>query len=169
MDNSRISGKYRHYKGDKNANQYDVFCEVYDNHGNHYVLYRQDYGTKDYWIRPYDMFFETVKCEYKEGLTKTVPRFKASGKLKDSSEYIEILINELKGNNLIVKHSETEERYFISSISTEDRLVCVHPCSEIAEEGGFLSEYEIIRRMGKRGCLIDSTLQIWDDTDQPLP
>ena len=65
-----ISGKYMHYKG----NDYDVFCEAFDINGNSYVLYQQCYGDKSFWLRPYDMFFETIQHDGKE-VKRFMPKF----------------------------------------------------------------------------------------------
>ena len=64
-------GRYRHYKG----NEYTVLgvtrhSETLDE----LVLYRQEYGDHGLWVRPKEMFFETVKVD---GLD--VPRFQYLG------------------------------------------------------------------------------------------
>ena len=56
--NRNISGTYKHYKEGK---RYIAFCIANDRYMNKYVLYQQCYGTNDFWIRPYDMFFDSVK------------------------------------------------------------------------------------------------------------
>ena len=60
-------GRYRHYKG----NEYTVVgtarhSETLEEH----VVYRQEYGEHGLWVRPKQMFSETVKVDGKD-----VPRF----------------------------------------------------------------------------------------------
>ncbi len=60
-------GKYRHYKGA----EYEVVDVARHSETEEYlVVYRQCYGDASLWVRPYDMFVETVTVE-----GKTVPRF----------------------------------------------------------------------------------------------
>ena len=54
------SGRYRHYKG----NEYTVIgtarhSETLEEH----VVYRQEYGDHGLWVRPKQMFSETVKVD----------------------------------------------------------------------------------------------------------
>lgn len=61
-------GVYEHYSG----KQYDVIgvarhSETLEN----MVVYRARYGENEIWVRPYDMFLETVEIDDNE-----VPRFK---------------------------------------------------------------------------------------------
>jgi hypothetical protein len=66
------TGIYKHYKG----NLYEVLET-----GRHseteelMVIYRTLYGDGGTWVRPYDMFIETVKVE-----EKIVKRFEYMGK-----------------------------------------------------------------------------------------
>jgi len=64
-------GRYRHYKG----NEYTVIgvarhSETLDE----MVVYRQEYGDRGLWVRPRQMFLETVKVDGLE-----VPRFRYLG------------------------------------------------------------------------------------------
>ena len=60
-------GKYRHYKGA----EYEVISVARHSETEEYlVVYRQCYGDESLWVRPYDMFIETVTVD-----GKTVPRF----------------------------------------------------------------------------------------------
>jgi len=65
LDN--IAGKYRHYKG----GEYEVLGT-----GKHteteedMVIYRALYAPYETWVRPYDMFFETIIVDSEE-----LPRF----------------------------------------------------------------------------------------------
>lgn len=61
-------GVYEHYSG----KQYDVIgvarhSETLEN----MVIYQARYGENEIWVRPYDMFLETVEIDDNE-----VPRFK---------------------------------------------------------------------------------------------
>ena len=71
------SGRYRHYKG----NEYTVVgtarhSETLEEH----VVYRQEYGEHGLWVRPKQMFSETVKVDGHEVL-----RFQP---LRSSSEHL---------------------------------------------------------------------------------
>lgn len=61
------AGRYRHYKG----NDYEVLDLVRHSETEAWlVLYRPLYGNKDLWVRPYEMFAETV-----ESNGQMMPRF----------------------------------------------------------------------------------------------
>ena len=64
---TRQSGRYRHYKG----NEY-IVLEVakHSETLEEMVVYRQDYGEQGLWVRPKEMFLETVEVDGQE-----VPRF----------------------------------------------------------------------------------------------
>lgn len=65
-------GRYRHYKGQK----YEVLgVAMHSETEEELVVYRPLYGKGDLWVRPLDMFIETVE---KDG--ESVARF----------EYIEV-------------------------------------------------------------------------------
>ena len=56
-------GKYRHYKG----NDYEVIgVGRHTETGDVLVVYKALYGTGGIWVRPFDMFFETIKIDGKE-------------------------------------------------------------------------------------------------------
>jgi cupin 2 domain-containing protein len=60
-------GRYRHYKG----NEYSVIGTARHSETlEEMVLYRQEYGEHGLWVRPKEMFSETVKIDGQE-----VPRF----------------------------------------------------------------------------------------------
>jgi hypothetical protein len=64
-------GRYRHYKG----NEYTVLGVARHSETlEELVVYRQEYGERDLWVRPAAMFAETVLVD-----GKTVPRFAALG------------------------------------------------------------------------------------------
>lgn len=186
-----ISGKYKHFKG----GNYTVFCIANDTNGTEYVLYRQNYGDHSFWIRPSNMFFGETIAPDKDGNTQKVPRFKLTGKAKSSDEFIDQLINLIRNGELLIRHSETEHPYVITTISKKDRFVLVHPDRSYVQEGpctvfsaaddggiiiarhnintdtheGYLTQYELIRRMGKDCCLINNKLEVWESSNPPIP
>lgn len=61
-------GLYQHYKG----NEYTVLGLVrHSETQEELVLYRQEYGDRSLWVRPREMFLETVNVDSQE-----VPRFR---------------------------------------------------------------------------------------------
>lgn len=65
------TGRYRHYKG----NDYLVIDVArHSETEEEMVVYRQDYGERGLWVRPKDMFLETVEVEGRE-----IPRFQFIG------------------------------------------------------------------------------------------
>ena len=161
-----ISGNYKHYKEGK---KYTAFCIANDKYMNQYVLYQQCYGTLDFWIRPFSMFFDSVKCTSASGEEKSVARFKISGKAKAPDEYIDRLVQMIKEIDIRIHHSETMQTYIITSISKEEGIVSVEPfdffeeqCNYLGGQGGYITQYELIRRMGKNCCLVNHKLEVWD-------
>ena len=64
-------GRYRHYKG----KEYTVFgVALHSESHEELVVYRQEYGDHGFWVRPKQMFQETVEVD---GLV--VPRFRYVG------------------------------------------------------------------------------------------
>lgn len=62
------SGRYRHYKG----KDYEVIdIATHSETGEQLVVYRLLYGDYSLWVRPLNMFTETVEHE-----GETVPRFR---------------------------------------------------------------------------------------------
>ena len=62
-----LKGKYRHFKG----GEYEVLCTAkHSETGEEMVVYRALYEDGGVWVRPRNMFEETVE---KDG--KTFPRF----------------------------------------------------------------------------------------------
>ncbi len=54
----QIQGKYRHYKGP----EYEVIDTVFHSETQELmVLYRALYGQKNLWVRPFDMFNESIQ------------------------------------------------------------------------------------------------------------
>jgi hypothetical protein len=63
------TGRYRHYKG----NEYTVLGVArHSETEEELVVYRQEYGERDLWVRPKAMFLETVNVNGEQ-----VPRFAA--------------------------------------------------------------------------------------------
>jgi len=70
-NNAQIIGKYRHYKG----KEYEVIDEAtHTETEERLVVYKALYEPYAMWVRPYDMFFETVTVE-----GKNVSRFEYVG------------------------------------------------------------------------------------------
>ncbi len=90
-----IIGKYRHFKG----NEYFVYgtCFV-ESENTTYILYERLINNS-FWIRPYDMFFETVE---REG--KTFKRF----------EFVESLDLKVTEQTVVTTHSESLAEYKIN-------------------------------------------------------
>ncbi len=60
-------GIYRHFKG----NKYHILgVAQHSEDGSNLVVYRPMYGSEDLWVRPVEMFLETVMLNGKQ-----VPRF----------------------------------------------------------------------------------------------
>lgn len=66
-NNTLLPGRYRHYKGQ----EYEVIDVAHHSETQEcVVVYRCLYGDHSLWVRPYDMFVETVLVD-----KKTQPRF----------------------------------------------------------------------------------------------
>ena len=64
-------GRYRHYKG----NEYIVLGVArHSETDEELVVYRPDYGEQGLWVRPKEMFLETVELDGQQ-----VPRFQFLG------------------------------------------------------------------------------------------
>lgn len=70
-------GRYRHFKGDEST---VVGTARHSENLEEMVVYRQEYGDHGLWVRPAQMFLETVKIDGRE-----VPRFQPLG---SSSEQV---------------------------------------------------------------------------------
>ncbi len=66
-----LPGRYRHYKG----REYLVIdIATHSETEERVVVYRTDYGDRSLWVRPLQMFVETVTVD-----GRTVPRFEYLG------------------------------------------------------------------------------------------
>jgi hypothetical protein len=64
-------GRYRHYKG----KEYTVIgVALHSETHEEFVVYRQEYADHGLWVRPKQMFLETVEVE-----GRAVPRFRFVG------------------------------------------------------------------------------------------
>lgn len=64
-------GRYRHYKGP----EYEVFYTArHSETEEELVVYRTLYGDYSHWVRPLDMFLESVQVDGKD-----IPRFQWIG------------------------------------------------------------------------------------------
>jgi hypothetical protein len=73
-------GRYKHYKG----NMYDVYeIATHSEDESKLVVYRPCYGERALWVRPLDMFTETVERDGKEVL-----RFAYMGDIPDGEKMI---------------------------------------------------------------------------------
>jgi cupin 2 domain-containing protein len=69
--NEITPGRYRHYKG----NEYTVIGPARHSETlQEMIVYRQDYGEHGLWVRPKQMFLETVNVDGRD-----VPRYQPSG------------------------------------------------------------------------------------------
>ena len=60
-------GKYRHFKG----KEYEVICVARDSETlEDVVVYKALYGGEEIWVRPLEMFLETIEVDGKK-----IPRF----------------------------------------------------------------------------------------------
>ena len=142
-----IAGSYKHFKG----RYYTVFCEAYDTNKKKYVLYRQNYGDKSFWLRPYDMFFQEVALE--DG--SLVQRFKPTNTKKLSVEkQIKALVQLINEQKLFIRDSEMEIPFAITEIDESCDYVMVHPI-DAKYASGYLTEYELVQRMNYDLCLIN--------------
>ncbi|TQV75079.1 DUF1653 domain-containing protein [Aliikangiella marina] len=59
----QLKGRYRHYKGA----EYIVLGTAYHSETEELmVVYQPDYGDKKLWVRPFDMFNETIEVAGKQ-------------------------------------------------------------------------------------------------------
>lgn len=143
-------GPYKHFKGQK----YYAYARALDPNGCEYILYQQQYSPYRFWIRPKDMFEERVPRIDGEG---EIQRFARDGKNRITEEEgIELIIKLMKKAPLIVQHSETEEYFTVCSISSERNYVII--CQMNAYwSGGYLSDYQLARRMDLNLAFIDGS------------
>ena len=74
------TGRYRHYKG----NEYDVYGVArHSETEQRLVVYRPRYGKRQLWVRPLDMFMETVSLDGED-----VPRFLLIAASEDQASHL---------------------------------------------------------------------------------
>ena len=152
-----IGGKYIHFKGKK----YDVFCEAIDNKGNKYIFYQQCYGDKAFWLRPRDEFFDKVIVE-----NESVDRFKPISKKREPADSkISELIPHLKDLGMIIKNTENDCEYVITGVYQKEGYISVYPLQN-SYCSGYLTEYELARRLGYNLCLINGQLHFHKRIDE---
>lgn len=127
---------YKHFKG----NEYSVYSRAITVENEQFVLYRQNYGDNNFWIRPVEMFYDEVSYNGKDN----IPRFKYLSKL-NAKEQMRELVGILKENNIAITHSETNKKYFISSINDETSEVVVAP---LGIYSSYLTDAQLSYRMG---------------------
>ncbi len=90
-----IVGKYKHFKG----NEYLVYgtCFV-ESEGVEYILYER-LVNNSFWIRAYDMFFESVERE---------------GECFKRFEFVEQMDLNIERDFVVATHSESLEEYKIN-------------------------------------------------------
>lgn len=132
-------GTYTHFKG-KN---YIVYGKATDMESNMYVLYKQNYGDKSFWIRPYSNFFEKIPEDPKTRRFKLVSE-------TDSKVIHDELELRLKDKPFVIKHSETGEQYLIYSIPEDvDAPIKLCTISSINDsQSAYLTDFQIAQRMG---------------------
>ncbi len=128
-------GLYQHFKG----KEYCVYSSAKTVDGKEFVLYRQSYDSESFWIRPVDMFCSTV---FHEG--KDIPRFKLLSKYKASTQ-MNKLVSILKKNNIVITHSETNEKYYIVSVDIKTLEVLISPFGIYSS---YLTDSQLSYRMG---------------------
>ena len=131
-------GIYKHFK-DK---PYTVFGTAIDTQNNQYVFYRQNYGSNDFWIRPYDNFIGKVPEE------PSKKRFSFESKLEVENLYHE-LGELLQTHPFTVKHSETEDTYLIYSVPNDyNEPIKISSFRELSYNSAYLTDFQIAQRMG---------------------
>ena len=149
-------GKYKHYKG----NTYFVFCVAKTEEGEEFVLYREEYGLKNLWIRPASMFFEKIANEADGTTTNRFTSLKKCSQEKAGKE----LINTLKEKNGIIKNTETKEKYIIASIDTNLMQIIIAPLNIVS---AYLTDSQLANRMGYELYLLNGD-KVIKKLKQPL-
>lgn len=147
---SEIAGVYKHFKG----RYYTLICIAYDKYNNKFILYRANYGNKEFWIRPYDMFFEDVTLESGE----VVKRFAPTNAARTSMTFqINKIISLIKERSVVIKDSEMDKNYVITAVSEEEGYMTVNSVND-SYSSGYLTEYELAQRLGYDLCMINNSV-----------
>lgn len=151
-------GLYKHYKGEN----YEVFClakDMQDSYGESFVLYRQLYGDKSFWIRPQKMFFEKVHFN---GLQ--VQRFSLEGEAQDTSDKIKEFVTIVKRSRtpIRIRHSETLCEYTVFSIDydSQDEVLLVSFAPKLFSGSPYLTDKELAYRLGYACFLLNGKYEI---------
>lgn len=136
-------GEYKHFKGKR----YMVYGIATDSKNKEVVLYQQRYGNRSFWIRPVSMFLEKVNDD-----GQSVRRFSLLNEWSDEDSINE-LAKIIKQNNQVLLHSETEEKYRILFIDTDDKKIEVIPYKTYSP---YLTDSQLAWRMGYDFYRIDN-------------
>lgn len=99
-------GQYLHFKG----KPYVVYGTGRLDNGEEYVIYRHDYGMREFWIRPTPMFKEVIE---RDG--NVIKRFTCVSAVSDE-ESLGQLVKIWRRGVFPIYHSETLEAYEIARI-----------------------------------------------------
>lgn len=106
-------GEYVHFKG----KPYIVYGTGVLEGSEEYVIYRHDYGTREFWIRPTEMFKETIE---RDG--KVMQRFRLTAKVSDE-ESLKALADVFAGGVFPLYHSETLLAYEIAELDAKNGVI----------------------------------------------
>ena len=103
-------GEYLHFKG----KPYIIYGTGVDTNNIEYVIYRHDYGAREFWIRQTNMFKETIE---RDGAV--MKRFACVREI-NAKESLDELIRVWHATSMPLYHSEALEAYEIVSIDSEN-------------------------------------------------
>lgn len=106
-------GVYIHFKS--MSKRYIALAIAYAEQSKPLVLYRQLYAPYGFWVRPYRMFMEHVLLES----GRRVKRFKPCKKRRLKERCLKVLLPLVGDKTAYITHSETLERYYITSIAAD--------------------------------------------------
>lgn len=130
-------GTYKHFKG----NSYYVFGIANTTNGEEFVLYKEDYGTHNFWIRPKQMFLESIKDKDSD---TNIKRFKLY-KEETPKDAIKKLSNILRNKNVLIKHTENGKNYYIAILEGHTNQIIISP---IYDTSTYLTDSQLANRMG---------------------
>lgn len=130
-----VCGEYKHFKGKK----YTVYGEAKTVTGENFVLYRQNYDSKDFWVRPTTMFYDKVSDE---GID--TPRFRCIKNL-DATKLFQTFIDIAKKESIPITHSETGIKYRLISVNETTTNILLAPVDSYSS---YLTDSQLAFRMG---------------------